>query len=127
MTSPFHNIVRLFSIKNEDANRTWNISGAVSKADEGKAVTLDLTQPNTVKLAGDGDPVHGRLEVYEDRGVCTVQHQFTDKIPKAAATVVAIGDSVVGAGGGLVKSGAAKDNRQYVCEVAPAYVVVVQL
>jgi hypothetical protein len=128
MTSPFHKIVRLFSIKNEQSNRTWNISGTVSKADEGKALALDTTAQNTVKLAGDGDTIIGRMEIYEDRGVCTMQHHFTEKLPKDAATVIAIGDTVVGAGGGLVKAGATKAAAlNYVCEVQDKFVVVIRM
>ena len=126
--TPFHNLVRLFSIKNEQSNRTFNISGTVSKADEGKALSQDKTLPNTLKLAADGDAIVARMEIYEDRGVCTAQTHFTEKLPKANGTVVALGDTVVGAGGGLVKSAATPNPAaNYVVEVQPLFVVVVRM
>lgn len=58
---------------------TWTFLGAstLTTADVGKAVTLDTTANNTVKLAGDGERILGLLEAVENRvqdGVitCTV-------------------------------------------------------
>lgn len=47
----------------------WTFLGAagLTTADVGKAVTLDATAANTVKLAGDGDKILGILEVVEVR------------------------------------------------------------
>lgn len=99
---------------------TYLISGTVTDNDVGKAVTLDTTAANTVKLAGAGDAIFGRLEVYEDRAVlglkvASVAREFKDLIPIATGLtgfdVVAVGDTVVGSAAGLVKaknSGSAK-------------------
>ena len=65
----------------------WTFLGAsgMTAADVGKAVTLDTTAANTVKLAGDGNAILGKLSAVEVRtqdGVitCTVEtkggHQF---------------------------------------------------
>lgn len=47
----------------------WTFLGAagLTSADEGKAVTLDTSAANTVKLAGDGDKILGLLEKVEVR------------------------------------------------------------
>lgn len=47
----------------------WTFLGAagLTAADVGKAVTLDTTAANTVKLAGNGDKILGILEVVEVR------------------------------------------------------------
>lgn len=86
---------------------TYLISGTVTAADVGKAVTLDTTAASTVKLAGSGDKIVGRLEAYEDRTVlgvkvATVSRKFKDLLPIASGLtsfdVVALGDTVVGSG-----------------------------
>jgi len=96
----------------ENYQETWYISGAVTQADLGKAVSLDTTAEKTVKLAADGDAIVGRLEVLEARvqegvTVCTVSEKFIDWVPyKAGLTsgdVAGIGKSIVGAGNGEVK------------------------
>lgn len=103
-----------------DFTFTMNVSGAVTLQDVGKAVSLDTTQDNTVKLAGDGDEIYGRLASVETGGldgltVGAVETKFQAPLPvKAGLTgfaVVARGDTVVGAGNGEVKaknSGSAK-------------------
>lgn len=97
----------------EDAQFTAYMSGSVTKADEGKAVTQDTTAANTFKLSGDGDPIHGRLEVFEDRvqegvKVGTISMHFAGELPiKSGLTstfVVAVGSTLVGAGNGEVKN-----------------------
>jgi len=47
----------------------WTFYGAsgMTAADKGKAVTLDTTAANTVKLAGDGEAILGILESVEVR------------------------------------------------------------
>jgi hypothetical protein len=91
----------------EDFTFTMNVSGAVTAADVGKAVTLDTTAANTVKLAADNDPVYGRLETFEHRTqenikVGAVARKFRAILPTAAA--VTIGQEVSGsATAGAVK------------------------
>lgn len=79
----------------------WFISGTVTSADIGKAVTQDITAARTVKLAGDGDTVLGRLETLELRtvegvNVATVSHKGGMTLPYVAGAVPAIGDTVQG-------------------------------
>lgn len=113
----------------DDDMFTYNISGVVTQDDIGKAVTLDTTAAKTFKLAGDNDPVHGRLFSYEDRTqqgagkVGTVMRRFKEKLPAAVGHGIDLGDSVVGAGAGLVKEALAAD-RTLVIEVGSDFVVV---
>lgn len=136
------NGVSLRGLHLEEFAFTFVVTGTVSQSDIGKAVTLDTTQANSVKLAGDGDPILGRLASYEDRKqegikVGTVElkgsYQFT-----CSGTQPSIGDTLVGAGAGIVKKaptslapaeGAtvqpSKPNRTLVVEVLSATEVVV--
>lgn len=114
----------------EDAAFTYLVSGAVTAADVGKAVTLDTTATNTVKLAGDNDFIFGRLETFEDRIVLgikvgAVSRMFKGKLPKTAAAI-AVGQSVTGSATlGLVKAATVQDtNRNIVVEVGADFVVV---
>lgn len=94
----------------ETSQYPFYVSGNVSKADEGKAVAIDATAAYTVKLAGDGDVVLGKLAVYENRlnegikvGTVSVDGGF--ELPRANANVVInVGQTVQGAGSGLVKA-----------------------
>lgn len=95
-----------------DFQFTMNVSGSVTAADVGKAVTLDATASNTVKLAGADDVVIGRLETVETGGldgltVGAVARKFRAVLPTTGT--VEIGDQVVGsATAGVVKSMAAQ-------------------
>lgn len=98
---------------------TYFISGTVTTDDVGKAVSLDTTAANTVKLAADNDIIFGRLEAYEDRAVlgvkvATVARKFKDILPYTG-TAPTIGQSVTGSGtAGVVKVATTqdiKDNR----------------
>jgi hypothetical protein len=91
------------------------LSGSIVAADVGKALTQDTTVANTFKLAGDGDPIHARLETYEDRvqegiKVGTAAFHFANELPiksgLTAGAVVAVGSTLVGAGAGEVKNAA---------------------
>lgn len=120
---------------------TMNLSGTVTAADVGKAVTLDTTKPNTVKLAGAGDAVFGRLETFEDRTqegvkVGAIARKFRTKLPLADSLtgpdVPVVGDTVVGAGSGVVKAlndGTNKtpNDSNTVIEVGTGFVVVEKL
>lgn len=117
-------------------------AAGITKADEGKVVTLDTTVANTVKLAEDGDPILGRLEVVEVRvqeGTinCTVSIVGGMGMPVATsaggspADVPVIGGRVVGAeddegNGGFVKAGST--GQWLVVEVAEdeSYVTVIK-
>lgn len=93
----------------EDWQFTFNLASGITEADEGKAVALDTSAANTVKLAGDGDEILGRLERVENRvqaGLLlgTVSIKFGAKLPIASGETVAVGDFLIGAGGGEVKA-----------------------
>lgn len=133
-------VAQLFTFS--DFRFTYAISGTVVAADVGKAVALDTTVANTVKLAADGDTVFGRLEVFEDRlqdglKVATISRKIRAKLPVktglSALNVPALGDTVVGAGDGEVKSKNNGTTRQpdltdnTVIELGTGYVVVEKL
>lgn len=87
-------------------NITQYLNSAVVAADVGKVVKFSAN--NTVNLAADGEEIHGVLKSYEDRVMEDVKtgtvgfnggYRFTYK----TSDTVAVGDSVVSAGGGEVK------------------------
>jgi hypothetical protein len=92
---------------------TWMLAAGITKADEGKAVTPDASAANTVKLAGDGDRIIGRLEVVEIRvqegiNVGTVSHMGGLDFPlKAGEAALVNGDLIVGGGAGAVRKAGA--------------------
>lgn len=119
---------------------TMNLSG-VAATDEavaaaaGKAVAFDATAPNTVKLAGDGDAIYGRIFQAENRAVlgirvAAVERKYRAQLPTAAGyTTPAVGDRVIGGGNGTVKkatanAGAGVPTDPLVIEVGTGYVVV---
>lgn len=118
----------------EDFTFTRFISGTVDASCVGKAVTIDNTADATVKLAGDGDPVYGRIFQYEDRSqegvkVVSVERKFIKRLPKSNAAITR-GDHVVGAGNGAVKTGtptAGDGGRNYALVVGSDYVIVEKL
>lgn len=116
------NGVSLHGIYHEDYAYTWNISGVVDKsADIGKAMSQDKTADDTAKLAADGDTLIGALGSYEDRvqegiKVGTVYHKGNFQFPYTGA--LAVGDSVIGAGAGQVKTaGVGVSNNTLVTKV----------
>lgn len=123
----------------EDWILTFNLAAGITASDAGKAVALDTSAANTAKLAGDGDEIMGRLESVENRiqeGVLAgaVALKFANLVPIKTGEVVAIGNSVQGAGAGEVKAVAAAagvhtthDRKNFVTEVSGDYAVVVQL
>lgn len=107
---------------------TVNLDPAITVADEGKALAVDDSGANLFKLAGDDDIIRGyldKVEVREIEGV-TVGSMCTRgwfKFPLAEDDEATYGDSIVGAGDGVVKKAAAADAHSYVVEVAEGYVV----
>lgn len=92
----------------DDWQFTFNLAAGITTADIGKAVSIDTSADNKVKLAGDGDPIFGRLISVEDRSqegllVGAVALKFASTLPIKDGEVVARGDSVQGAGSGEVK------------------------
>ena len=98
----------LQGIISEDSWQAWNVSGSPAQTDVGKAVTLDSSAANTVKLAGIGDRIIGRLEALESRTiegvtVGTISREFSDSLPAANGETFHVGDTAVGASSGTVK------------------------
>lgn len=121
---------------------TYLLAPATSAADVGKAMSQDVTAASRVKPAANGDRIFGRLETYEDRDSLSIKtgavsRKFKEKLPAAAGHGILVGDSVVGAGAGLVRKavgGAAPDANlaaavatNLVIETGATYVVVEQL
>jgi hypothetical protein len=93
----------------EDDMLTFNLASGIVAADVGKAVSVDTSAANTVKLAGDGDEIIGRLETVENRTqegslVGAVALRFMQLLPIKSGETVAIGDALIGAGAGEVKA-----------------------
>lgn len=103
----------------QESRHTFNGATGITSADVGKAVTL-VTQgaDNTVKLAGVDDPILGVIEAVEveTSGEITVGVTIMGgyRLPCATNATIKVGDTVVGAGAGLVKKGAASTDLRFV-------------
>jgi hypothetical protein len=118
---------------------TYHLSGAFANeaavaATAGKAVSLDTTAAASVKLAGDGDAIFGRVYVAEDRNsigggrVASVARKFKERLPAATGHGLVVGDRIIGAGNGLVKKDAAAGvANPIVVEVGTDYVIAEKL
>lgn len=79
---------------------TYLLSGSPTAANLGHALTFDNGAASTMKLAGDGDAVHGRLSTFEDRTsqgagkTGAVERKFKDTLPSTGS--IAVGDAVCG-------------------------------
>lgn len=105
----------------------------------GKAVSQDTAAASSVKLAADAEPIFGRIFSAENRAglavqTAAVQRNFKEKLPATVGHAIAVGNSVVGAGGGLVRKVATgvpaevvAGARNVVVEVGTDFVVVEQL
>lgn len=107
--TPFHTNVSLAGFHFEDFSLTFKLTAGITANDVGKAVALSTAAPNTVKLAGDGDVIIGRLATVEDRTIegtllGAVELKFANTLPIKTGEVVVVGDTVVGAGAGEVKT-----------------------
>ncbi|MBN7759775.1 hypothetical protein JYP52_01385 [Nitratireductor aquibiodomus] len=129
-----HQNVTLRGFHWEASSLTFNLNAAITKDTPiGSALTVDAAAPNTMKLAGDGDPIVGRLASFENREVegtkvGAVELQWSNVMPIAAGATVNVGDTVVGAGDGEVKAAAAADYTQnFVAEVIGTMAVVVKV
>ncbi len=128
-----HQNVTLRGFHWEDSSLTWNLATGITQAHIGRAVSIDATGPNKVKLAGDGDHIFGRLATVENRSVegslvGAVELQFANTLPIKAASGVAVGDTVVGAGGGEVKPAAEANHAlNVVVEIIGTNAVVVKV
>lgn len=118
----------------DDFTFTYLITGladdAAVYAASGKAVAWDNSAANSVKLAGDGDTIIGRVRTAENRsqglGIKTaaIARKFKEKLPAASGHGINVGDTVIGAGAGLVKKNTGTANNSRVIEVFADSVVV---
>lgn len=124
--------ISLRGITHNDFHYPFFLAAGITKADAGKAVALDATAPNTVKLAGDGEQVVGKLTTVENRTVegvlvGTVELRGGFRFTVADTLTVDIGDTVVGAGGGEVKAAVTANHADnMVVEVDGNTVIVVR-
>ena len=125
--------ISLRGMTHEKFHYPFYLASGITAADVGKAVALDTSAANTVKLAGDDEQIVGKLVTVEDRavegvlvGTVTLRGGF--KFEKAAAApAISVGDTVIGAGGGEVKAaGAANHAANMVVEVDGDFVIVVR-
>jgi hypothetical protein len=127
----FHTKVSLRGFHFEDFILTFTLAAGIVAADVGKAVSLDTSAPNKVKLAADGDVIVGRLSTVEDRKVegqlvGAVALKFANLLPIKNGDAVAAGDTVIGGGSGTVKKAAANDaTKNFVAEIIGTDAVVV--
>lgn len=129
MASVIGNGVTLLGLNNADDYVTVNLASGITEADEGKAVTWDASAANQMKLAGDGNPVHGYLDKVEKRDnegilVGSVLMQGFVKFPLLASDPATYGDSVEGSAGGEVKKSTAVHPLNTVVDKGTDYVVV---
>lgn len=114
MAVPFHNQVKTHGFHQELFHLTFNITGLPGTYNEqelvGRALAVDATTPNSLKLAGDGDAVVARLASFENRAsqaegiVGAAEFRFAMRMPVAEGETLAVGDTVVGAGAGFVRA-----------------------
>lgn len=100
---------------------SYLLSGVTATDDDayatvGKAVAQDTAAAGTMKLAGDGDAIVGRVYQAENRVldglvVGSIARKFKERLPAASGHGISVGDRIVGAGAGLVK--AAVDNTDH--------------
>lgn len=127
-----HTKVSLRGFHFEDFMLTFLLTAGITAADQGKAVSFGAAA-NTVKLAGDGDTIIGRLETVEDRKVegslvGAVALKFANLLPIKSGQTVVAGDTVQGAGGGEVKKTTTADHtNNFVAEVIGTNAVVVKI
>lgn len=133
--TPFHNVVRNNDIIPSDAYITFNLPTTLTTLDVGKAVALDTTAANKVKLAGLDDVIIGRLETVEVRSasqvVGAVSLEGVMRLPIGTGQTITVGATVVGFGSatGTVKAAETADlSTNFVVEVnaSAGYVVVVK-
>jgi hypothetical protein len=127
----FHTKVSLRGFHFEDFHLTFTLAAGITAADVSKAVSIDTSAPNKVKLAADGDIIIGRLATVEDRKVegqlvGAVALKFMNTLPMKTGSEPAVGDTVVGGGAGTVKKAGANDaNKNFVAEIIGTDAVVV--
>lgn len=123
--------ISLRGMNHEKFHYPFYLASGITSADEGKAVAVDPSAANTVKLAGDGDIIVGKLVIVEDRSiegllVGTVALRGGFGFTPATGAVFSVGDTAVGAGNGEVKPAAtANHSDNIVVEIESDGTVVV--
>lgn len=101
--------VTLVGIPQQDFRFTFRLTAGMVAADIGKPVALSTAANNTVKLAGDGDVVIGRLLTYRNlttEGIIVGTVELKGGFRFDTTGAVAVGNQVVGsATAGAVKAG----------------------
>jgi hypothetical protein len=100
--------ISLVGIPQNEFRLTVALAAGITSADVGKPVTQDLTANNTFKLAGADDVIIGNLKVVENRlveGILVGTVEFKGGFTWTKSGSIALGDGVVGAGSGAVKTG----------------------
>ncbi len=128
----FHTKPTLRGYHFEDWSFTFVLATGITAADIGKAVSIDSSAANKVKLAADADAILGRLASVEDRVVegqlvGAVELKFANTLPIKAGQTVVLGGSVQGAGAGEVKPLAYDPSLNFVAEIIGSMAVVVKV
>lgn len=126
--------VTLNNLSHEDSAYTFFYKTGMTSADLGKAVTLDTSAANSIKLAGDGDPILGQLFSLENRTVqgvqtCAVVTAGGMSFPKEAGSTIAVGDFLDGSSlaDGSVEAAPAATKWQVVEVVSTTEVIAISL
>lgn len=125
--------ISLRGMTHEKFHYPFYLAAGIVNADVGKAVSIDATAPNTVKLADAGEQVIGKLVSYENReiegvlvGTVTLRGGF-GFVKAEAAPAIVIGDTVVGAGDGEVQAAATPNHSDnFVVEVDGDNITIVR-
>ena len=136
-----HTSVTLRGFHFEDFSLSVNLAAGITQSDIGKALAVDATGSNKLKLAGNGDTIVARLASVEDRTVegtliGAAEFRFANLLPiKSGLTggeAVVVGSTVVGAGSGEVKAladsgtAAPDHSKNWVAEIIGTSAVVVK-
>lgn len=129
-----HTQVHLRGYADSTSRLTFNLATGTTRDAIGQPMAIDSTAPNTVKVAGDGDHIIGRLFSWENREVegslvGAVELRFSN-VFTGDGTTIAVGDTVVGSGvtAGTVKAAAtANHSANVVVEVDGTDITVLKL
>lgn len=107
LSSPFHTGVAMDLVPQNEWLYTMSLASGITEADVGKAVELDTSAENQVKLATDGGTIFGQLQQVEDRDATgqllgTIALKGIFEFTRSGS--IAVGASIQGAGSGTVKS-----------------------
>jgi hypothetical protein len=125
--------ISLSGMQHEDFHYPFNLAASVVSTDVGSPVALDATSATTVKIAGDGDAIIGKLVYFEERsvegiktGTVTLRGGWT--FPVFEGDAIAIGDTAVGGGkkGTVKKAGTTDHAANIVVDVSGGYATIIR-